>query len=76
MAKARIETNPEDEKSPRPGLDLSTAAKNRERGLVYLNFRVPDSFHREFKLYAVQHGLSMVNLLQASFAAMKEKGSK
>jgi hypothetical protein len=27
--------------------------------LTPLNFRVPEAFHREFKLYAVQHGVSM-----------------
>ena len=36
-----------------------------------LNFRVPAQFHREFKLYAVQHGMSMVELLQQSFKLMK-----
>ncbi len=36
-----------------------------------MNFRVPARFHREFKLYAVQHGMSMVELLQQSFQALK-----
>ena len=38
-----------------------------------MNFRVPEEFHREFKLYAVQHGISMVDLLQESFRVLKEK---
>ena len=37
-----------------------------------MNFRVPETFHREFKLYAVQHGMSMVDLLQQSFMALKK----
>jgi hypothetical protein len=38
-----------------------------------MNFRVPAKFHREFKLYAVQHGMSMVELLQQSFQLMKSQ---
>ena len=40
--------------------------------LTPMNFRVPEAFHREFKLYAVQHGVSMVDLLQESFRVLKE----
>ena len=38
-----------------------------------MNFRVPAQFHREFKIYAVQHGMSMVDLLQASFAVFRKQ---
>jgi len=41
-----------------------------------MNPRVPKTFHQEFKLYAVQHGMSMVDLLQESFRLMKDRGSK
>ena len=41
--------------------------------LTPMNFRVPAHFHREFKLYAVQHGISMVDLLQESFRLMKSR---
>jgi len=37
-----------------------------------MNFRVPEAFHREFKLYAVEHGVSMGDLLQESFRVLKE----
>lgn len=37
-----------------------------------LNFRVSKEFHREFKLFAVQNGMSMVELLEKSFALMKQ----
>ncbi len=54
-----------------PSLDKQAAAK-----LTPMNFRVPETFHREFKLYAVQHGMSMVDLLQKSFAlVLKQRGS-
>ena len=41
--------------------------------LTPMNFRVPETFHREFKLYAVQHGISMVDLLQQSFALFRKQ---
>lgn len=41
--------------------------------LTPMNFRVSAQFHREFKLYAVQHGISMVDLLQQSFRLLKEQ---
>lgn len=53
------------------GLDKGEAA-----ALTPMNFRVPEAFHREFKLYAVQHGMSMVDLLQQSFRLVKEKRAR
>ncbi len=38
-----------------------------------MNFRVPAGFRREFKLFAVQNGISMVELLQQSFQLMKSQ---
>jgi hypothetical protein len=37
-----------------------------------LNFRVPAAFHQEFKMYAVSHGMSMLELLQSAFDRYKE----
>jgi hypothetical protein len=54
-----------------PNLDKQGTA-----ALTPMNFRVPETFHREFKLYAVQHGMSMVDLLQNSFRLMKEKRAR
>ena len=54
----------------------STDAENPPAVLTPLNFRVPDAFHREFKLYAVQHGMTMVHLLKESFRLMKEKRAR
>lgn len=38
-----------------------------------LNFKVPVEFHREFKSYAAQHGISMVELLQEGFRLIKKQ---
>jgi len=38
-----------------------------------LNFKVPVEFHREFKSYAAQHGISMVELLREGFRLIKEQ---
>jgi hypothetical protein len=54
-----------------PNLDQQEAV-----ALTPMNFRVPETFHREFKLYAVQHGMSMVSLLQASFAVFRKQRGK
>jgi hypothetical protein len=38
-----------------------------------LNFRVPDTFRREFKVYAAQHGLKLNELLRLSFDAYRRQ---
>lgn len=40
---------------------------------VNLVFTVPEEFRREYKMYAVSHGKSMVDILKASFEEYKEK---
>ncbi|MCZ2152951.1 MAG: hypothetical protein LC114_03450 [Bryobacterales bacterium] len=50
---------------------LTFANPRADDELTPLNFRVPAQFHREFKLFAVQHDISMVELLQRSFQLMK-----
>lgn len=54
---------------------LMSLAKSEKPGvgLTPLNFRVPETFHREFKIYAAQQGMSMVDLLQASFAQFRKR---
>ena len=42
-----------------------------EEALKPLNFRVPPQFHREYKLYAVQNDMNMVELLRKSFELFK-----
>jgi hypothetical protein len=41
--------------------------------LTPMNFRVSAQFHREFKVYAAQQGMTMVELLQESFHLLKEQ---
>lgn len=53
----------------RPSQNLT---KPTPEGLRPLNFRVPAGFHQEFKMYAVRHGMSMLDLLQRSFEQYKE----
>jgi hypothetical protein len=38
-----------------------------------MNFKVPEEFHREFKIYAAQHGLKMVEVLERSFRLLKDE---
>ena len=38
-----------------------------------LNFRVPGEFHRMFKIYAAERGMSMVDLLRESFEAYRRQ---
>jgi predicted HicB family RNase H-like nuclease len=38
-----------------------------------LNFRVPATLHRDFKMYAVEHGISMVELLERCFQHYRTK---
>ena len=51
-----------------PGLE-----KQRTAELTPMNFKVSSQFHREFKLYAVQNGISMVDLLQEAFAVLRKQ---
>ena len=61
-------------KSPlnKPVIALANLDKSESAELTPMNFRVSETFHREFKMYAVQHGMSMVDLLQESFRVLKE----
>lgn len=52
---------------------IPLAKPAKPNALRPLNFRVSPQFHREFKLYAVQRGISMVDLLQESFRLLKEQ---
>lgn len=38
-----------------------------------MNFKVSEEFRREFKTYAVQHGKTMLELLQEGFELVKEQ---
>lgn len=57
---------------PPPTQPSQNLTKPSPGGLKPLNFRVPAGFHQEFKTYAARHGISMLDLLQRSFASYKE----
>ncbi len=44
--------------------------------LAPLNFKVPEAFKKEFKIYATTHGMTMVGLLLEGFILVKEKRGK
>jgi hypothetical protein len=46
-----------------------------EAGGQPLNFRVPEAFRREFKVYAASHGLKLNELLRLSFEAYRQRSS-
>jgi hypothetical protein len=52
---------------------IGNLEKPEPASLKPLNFKVPAAFHREFKSYAVQHGMSMLDLLREGFQAVKEQ---
>jgi hypothetical protein len=56
--------------------DVKDAEINASRdfnSLAPLNFKVPAEFHREFKTYAAQRGISMLELLQEGFRLVRER---
>ena len=61
---AKIPYNKRADKAPTHSTVLPFADLDDPAALTPLNFRVSAQFHREFKLYAVRHGISMVDLLQ------------
>jgi hypothetical protein len=50
---------------------LPSKPKPGDEKLVALNFRVSESFHKEFKLYSVEHSIPMVELIVHAFEALK-----
>jgi hypothetical protein len=60
--------------TPEPRTPIEAAAG--EGGGQPLNFRVPDSFRREFKVFAASHGLKLNELLRLSFEAYRDREAK
>ncbi len=56
--------------------DPEPADREPTGGGMPLNFRVPESFRREFKVYAAQHGLKLNELLRRSFEAFRRENDK
>lgn len=59
-----------------PIIALANFDKPESAAVTPMHFRVSEEFHREFKLYAVQNGMSMVDLLQASFRQFRDCRAK
>lgn len=70
MAKANSQKEPEKDA---PASVTGGSGKSESAALTPLNFKVPEKFHREFKTYAAQHGVSMLELLQEGFRLVKER---
>jgi len=41
--------------------------------LANMNFKVSPDFHQEFKSYAINHGLSMLEVLEEGFELVKKQ---
>lgn len=46
--------------------------EKEDAAVDYLSFRVSPAFKREFKAYAAAHGVSMTEMLQMAFQALKK----
>ena len=70
-----VEAEPEVVEPPAPeelqGEPAETEANNQP-----LNFRVPQAFRREFRVYAASHDLKLNELLQLCFDAYKRRETK
>ena len=68
MAKAQPKDSPKEAQAS----IADNFSKGESAALTPLNFKVAEKFHREFKTYAAQHGVSMLELLQEGFRLVKE----
>lgn len=55
---------------------LDNLDKPERSALVPLNFKVPSAFRREFKIYAAEHELDMVQIFYEAFSALKRERAK
>ncbi len=62
-------------KGPPPAVEMTIGnlEKAEPGSLKPLNFKVPAEFHRDFKVYASQQGMSMLDLLQEGFKVLREQ---
>ncbi len=58
---------------PSPAKPVERPDSSESAVLTLLNFKVPHEFHRDFKTFAAQHSMKMVEVLQEAFALLKEK---
>jgi hypothetical protein len=62
--------------APVPQTEPAATSAPDTAGGMPLNFRVPENFRREFKVYAAQHGLKLNELLRRSFEAFRRENAK
>jgi hypothetical protein len=72
MAKVSSQKNREKASLPPSPKETGISASRESSALTPLNFKVSTEFHREFKTYAAQRGVSMLELLQEGFRLVKE----
>ena len=61
---------------PAPGNTMGNLDMPTTKELVPLNFKVPVAFRREFKIFAAQHGMDMIKVMQEAFALFKREKMK
>ena len=61
---------------PPPGNTMGNLDTPEAEELVPLNFKVPSSFRREYKIFAAQIDMDMVEVLIESFALFKRDKMK
>lgn len=73
MARTELKPNSKSTKGVPESSEPVLIQGNTEKGDVRnLNFRVPAEFHKEFKMTASMHEISMVDLLQDAFTLYKQ----
>ena len=75
MAKVPPPTMHKSRKGAPPPLNrtVGNLDKPEPNGVENMNFKVAPAFKREFKTYASQQGISMLELLQEGFRLVKEQ---
>jgi len=74
MAKVPRPKNSRKGPPPPAAKTVANLDKPEPASSVPFNFKVPAEFKREFKIYAAQRGISMVEVLQEAFRLLMEHG--
>ena len=72
MEEASNNLTPTVEPVPVPVRRASTVVVKQQEELKPLNFKVPASFKKEYKQFALDNDLSLVDILKLSFSKYKE----
>lgn len=55
---------------------LGNLDKPEIEALVSLNFKVPRAFRHEFRMYAANRDMALIEVLRAAFNALKDESTK